>query len=140
MKGYSYNRPEKKKSDNMFRAVSQDAYRAIKEETVDFMYPEKKVDGVEIGSICSKLNWRIMSSLRYNEKRQNQLQDLLRLLYDNDINPEKSDIWRAEWSRLGLTGISERIETFRDVGRISAMDKLEKAEEYTGKDFNERRW
>ena len=140
MKAYSYNRPEKKNSDNLFRAVSHDAYRAIKEETIDFIYPEKIVDNVEIGAICSKLNWRILSSLRYNEERMNRLQDLLRLLYDNGINPEKSDIWRAEWSRLGLTGISERIETFRDVGRISAMDKLEKAAEYTGKDFNERRW
>jgi hypothetical protein len=140
MGNFNFNRKEKKSSDTLFRSMSQDAYKAIKEEVIDFIYPKRMVDGIDIGEICSKFNWRILSSLKHSEQRMTRLQDLLRLLYDNDINPEKSDLWRAEWSRLGLTGISERIETFRDVGRISAMDKLEKEDEYSGKDFNERRW
>jgi hypothetical protein len=140
MSNYNFNRPEKKNSDNVFRAVTQDAYKAIKEEVIDFIYPQKIVEGVDIGEICSVFNWRIVSSLKHNEKRMIILQDLLRRLYDKGINPKESKFWRSEWQRLGLTGISERIETFRDIGRASAMDKLEKKYGTDGKDFNERRW
>ena len=93
----------------LLRSIVQDGCHDFKKETIDVIFIEKSVDGVNIGKICSKWAFRILGSLDNDNKMQVKLLFLLYVLYIKGKNPDTNKAWHLVWMKEGCPLFSNKI-------------------------------
>ena len=118
----------------VLRSAMQDTMLTTKQETIDILFPEKIVDGEDIGEIASKWATRVITTCRFYKNKEEEMDEkqayklvvLIWALYNKGINLNTSKTWKMIWIKMGLPAISNWIERFPASGRIAAADNLEK--------------
>ena len=118
----------------VLRSAMQDTMLATKVEAIDVLFPEKMVDGEDIGKIAAMWATRVITTCRFYKSKDKEIDDkksyklvvLIWALYNKGINLNTSKTWKMIWIKMGLPAISTWIESFPASGRIAAADNLVK--------------
>jgi len=127
----------------------QDSCREFSDNVVKPFFPEKIIDGVDIGKVSYQFTWKILSTLKFKKEIGNLTTDeintmrkllgYIRLSYRKGENLLTSKKWEWLWFMHGLPAFSEWLESYPALGRAAAADKLEKSGK-NGRDINEVNW
>ena len=113
----------------MARSMSQDMGKRFKEEVLRKIYPLKLVDKIDIGLVCTNWAYDILTNLYCDDKLQNRLLRMVRILYIIGVNPDKDELWLDYMALYGISPFSKKIETFAQIAKIAFMGQLEKPTE-----------
>ena len=125
------------KTTRMLRSQFQDICYKIDKERIKVLFPEKIVDGADIGEIAAKLARTVTTTLRFyrtqsgsnmeiDEKAESDLLIFIWMLYKKGINLDTSILWHLEWMKSGLPAFTRWLDTFPASARGAAADSLKK--------------
>jgi hypothetical protein len=123
---YQSGREETKHVAALLRSLMQDVTKDFKKETIDVLFPDKKIDNINIGEVSSRWVKHIICSLQNQTELQIKLMMIVWMKYHNDENIDKDPIWHLIWMRIGLPLFSDKINALPAVGKVSPMGSLEK--------------
>lgn len=138
--GYLSQHRDNEKVANMIRSITQDGCRNFQKKTIDTIFVEKMVDGVNIGKICSDLVMTIAGSLKADKTEEDnsdktdvvvELINIILIDYLEGINPNADIIWQMKWLTCGVPLLSRKINTLPGTGKVAPMASLEKPEKNT---------
>lgn len=138
--GYVGGAREAERVAGMIRSLMQDATRDFKKETIDILFPEKKIDDIDIGQVSSRWVKNILCSLQNNEEKQVKLILLVWIKYNKGINLDKDKTWHMIWIKIGLPLFSDKINDLPATGRVAPMASLKKPEKREGRDIRTVKW
>ena len=105
------------------RNIAQDVQRAFKKETLRKLFPEKMVDGVDIGVRCYDWAYKVISFFQDRESLLIELLTMIRMDYILGINPDNDDLWLDYMSIYGLVSFAHKLNTMPHISELSFMDK-----------------
>jgi len=108
------------------RSLSQDVGRRFKEEVLRKIYPEKKIDNVDIGEVCCNWAYTVLTSFDSEDKIQDELLQIIRLSYIDGINLDNDELWQDYLAIFGVGSFANKINKFAQIAKLSFMDKLDK--------------
>ena len=146
--GYLRHHRDNERVANMVRSITQDGCRNFQKKTIDTIFVEKIVDGVDIGKICSDLIMIIAGSLNadkteeYDSDKTYVIVELIEIIYvdyDEGINPYKDIVWHMKWLTCGVPLLAKKINTLPSTGKVAPMASLEKPDK-TMRDIKDVKW
>lgn len=131
----SYHRDNEKVA-NMVRSGTQDGLKDFKEKMIDPAYPEKMVDGEDIGIICSNIIMKIAGFKEYDpkndtpefEKKLTEFLDFITLEYLYGINPLKDEVYIFMVNRFAIPALMRTLSTLPGTGKVAGLAPLTKPE------------
>jgi len=147
--GYLSHHRDNEKVANMIRSITQDGCRDFQKKTIDPIFQEKEINGVDIGKICSDLIMTIAGSLKTDEEPEldeeieETIDELIKILffdYREGINPHEDFVWQIKWLTKGVPLLGKKINTLPGTGKVAPMASLEKKEKTTRRDVRSVKW
>lgn len=136
--GYLSHHRDNERVASMLRSIMQDGCRDLQQTTLDTIFPEKIVEDVDIGRICSDLIIKIAGSLQdevyekeFSSKERKTVVNLIQIIYIDyleGINPNKDIVWQTNWLTKGIPLFMKKINTLPGTGKVAPMASLKKPE------------
>jgi len=150
--GYISHHRDNERVASMLRSITQDGCLNFDKKTIKTIFVEKKVDGEDIGAICSDLIMTIAGSLQIGKSgkkgepdvEDNELNEVRELIiivlldYLEGINPNNDFVWQVKWLTIGVPLLAKKINTLPGTGKVASMASLEKPDK--GADEAEEWW
>lgn len=108
------------------RNISQDVQKAFKTDTLRKIFPEKMVNGVDIGERCYDWAYKVTTFFQDKESLLIELLTMIRMDYILGINPDDDEIWLDYMSIYGLVSFAHKINSMPHISEISFMDRDER--------------
>ncbi len=127
------------RSAKMIRSISQDSGRTFKSDFLRRIYPEKIVDKIDIGKVCTDWVYLLLTNLAYD---QESLEEKLMMIYDDyesGVNPDTDQDFRAYMAIYGIQPFAELVDELPVLSKISFGSRLEKPES-NKKDVEDVTW
>lgn len=127
------------KKAKLERALAQEVGRRFKHDVIQKLYPEKKVDGVDIGEVCTRWAYIVLTNFSYNEKKTRTLLMMIYMAYDKDKNLDTDTVWKMYMSIFGVTSFAIQLNSFTGIAKLAMGSNLERPKKRST-DYGNVRW
>jgi hypothetical protein len=131
---------ENEKVAKMTRSIAQDMGRLFKRDAIRKIYSEKKVNGVDIGAVCTDWTYTVLTNLAYNEPLLDRLLKMIYLAYQRNKNLDEDRLWLMYMATKGLISFSDKVDGMPIIAKLSFMGQLEKPPSEEERDASDITW